>query len=219
MRTTVSPRFCVAILGGGLALCGLAFVGGGLAGRVRFDNQSTAGLNRYAEAVLRWPSYTPFFMRLEQQRATLEPRASIAPWTAHLQRVDAALAASNVSTAERAWHDAYAEALRSRRWEGLLEAGDAYLRIGKVANGRTAAQAQARRAYLTALFRARNEGSLDGVLHTVEAFAALGDHEVAEQGLRIAERLAEKSPDAHARERVRAVADRLAARVLAAEGP
>lgn len=135
-----------------------------------------------------------------------------APWTAHVRRMDEALSNKDVSAAELAWHAAYLSALRSRRWEGLLEVGDASLRIGEVARSPEAVRPKARRLYLSALFRARSQGSLDGVLRTAEAFAALGDREVVERGLYMAERLAARSEDPLARERVREFASRLATR-------
>jgi len=124
------------------------------------------------------------------------------PWVGPLQRMNTALASKNVTAAEEAWHDAHRAALGSRqRWDGLIEVGEAYLRIGEVANERQAAQPTARRLYLTALLRARQQGSLDGVLRTAEAFAALGDREVVMQCLRVADQVAERArdPQAHAR--------------------
>lgn len=128
-----------------------------------------------------------------------------APWAGHLREVDEALATRNVSAAELAWHKAYVAALGARGWMGMVEVGDAYLRIGEVAKGRKVAQAKAREAYLSALFRARSERSVEGVLRTAEAFSALGDREVVEQCLRIAEGLAVRSQDPGARSRVRAL--------------
>jgi hypothetical protein len=107
-------------------------------------------------------------------------------WTAPLQRMDEALAAGDIRLAERAWHEAYGQALGSRRWEGMVEAGDAALRIRAVAKAQRLAAPTARQAYLTALVRARSQGSVDGVLRTAEAFARLGDGEVVEQALRVA---------------------------------
>jgi hypothetical protein len=127
-----------------------------------------------------------------------------APWTASLRRVDSALAQRNVSVAELEWHRAYVHALRSRRWEGLVEVGNAYLRIADLANGRKLAAGRARRLYLDALFRARQQGSLDGVLRTADAFSALGDREVVAQCLHVAERVAQRTDDPRARERVEA---------------
>ncbi len=78
--------------------------------------------------------------------------------------------------------------------------GDAYLRIAGTAEGRKTAEAKARRIYLAALFRARQQRSVQGMLRTAEAFAALGDREVTEQCLILAERLAEEARDAEARD-------------------
>lgn len=138
--------------------------------------------------------------------------SATAPWTHHIRQVDEALARKHVSAAERAWHAAYLAALKSRRWEAMMEVGNTYLRIGEVTRGRKTAQATARRLYLAALFRARHQRSLDGVLRATEAFAALGDHEVAEQGVYIAYNLAAQVQDPEARARVNAIARRLAAR-------
>jgi hypothetical protein len=125
-----------------------------------------------------------------------------APWAISLRRVESALTQKNVSAAERAWHEAYVAALRSRsRWDGLVAVGDAYLRIGEVANGRKAAEARTRELYSDALFRARALGSLEGVLRTAQAFADLGDREAVERCLHIAELLAarEANPQSQAR--------------------
>jgi len=203
------------ILGGalGLYLIGLGFVGGIAGDRIRFDRQRTAVLTRYDEAGQQWHAYL-MQLELAPVQPDLPPagerEASAAPWTVHLRGVDEALAQKNVSAAEQAWHNAYGAALGSRRWEGLIEVGDAYLRIGEVAKGRKAAEARARRCYLAALFRARNEGSLDGVLRAAEAFAALGDREVVEQGIRMAERLAGRTREALALEQVRVFKARVA---------
>ncbi len=137
---------------------------------------------------------------------------SATPWTAHIERMDGALARKDVSAAERAWHAAYLAALGARRWEGRLAVGDAYLRIGEAAKGSQTAAARARTNYMAALFLARQQGSLDGVLRVAEAFAALGDREVVEGCLRIADRLAIGGGDLRAPDRVRALRERRAAR-------
>jgi len=67
---------------------------------------------------------------------------------------------------------------------------------------------------LEALFRARSQGSLDGVLRAGEAFAALGDHEVASQAIRIAEGLAAEGNDPYAFSRVRSLSERLSTRFV-----
>lgn len=182
----------------GLFLMGVAFLGGVATDQARFDDLRTGVLTL-------------------ERTAPVDRETGGAPWTAHLERVEAALAHRNVSTAELAWRASYVEALRSRRWEGMLEVGEASLRIGEVAGARKPAEAKARQAYLTALFRARQQESLDGVLRAAEAFAALGDREVAEQGVYVAQRLAARAQDAQASERVRVVAERLTARLSGPE--
>jgi hypothetical protein len=132
-----------------------------------------------------------------------------APWTTYLRQVNEALAQKNVGAAVRAWHDAYVTALGSRHWEGMVEVGDAYLRIGDLSGFRKESEAKARRIYLSALFQARAQGSLDGVLRVADAFLVLGDREVVYQCLRIAESLADRGRDASARVRVRAFEARL----------
>lgn len=137
--------------------------------------------------------------------------APTAPWASHIREMDEALAQKNVEAAERAWHDAYLAALASRLWQGMVEVGDASLRIGAVRGFRKASEATARQSYLAALSRARQLGSLEGVLRTAQALAALRDRDVVEQCLRIAENLARETRTAQAKNRVRAVRARLAA--------
>jgi hypothetical protein len=62
----------------------------------------------------------------------------------------------------------------------MLAVGDARLRIDQSTGPGNTAVAKAREAYLAALFRARQEGSLEGVIRAAEAFDALGDVEVAD---------------------------------------
>jgi hypothetical protein len=83
----------------------------------------------------------------------------------------------------------------------------AVLLIGDDARARGDAGA-ARRAYLTALFRARGERSLFGMLSAAEGFKALGDREVVEHALRMAAALGPDADDAAAR-RLQALRDRL----------
>jgi len=66
------------------------------------------------------------------------------------------------------------------------------VRIGDDARARRDAAA-ARRAFLTALFRARGDRSLLGVLTAAEGFKALGDRDVVEHARRMADAL---GPDA-----------------------
>ena len=62
------------------------------------------------------------------------------------------------------------------------------------------------------------QGSLDGVLRTAEAFAALGGREVVEQGVRIAEGLATQRRDGQASERVRTFRERAVPRLTGTDG-
>lgn len=137
--------------------------------------------------------------------------ASGARWTSHIARADEALVRRDLRAAERAWHDAYVSALGSGRWEGMLEVGDAALRIGRLAGAFEASRASARQAYLGALVRARRTGSLDGVLRAAEAFAALGDRAVVDQCLGVGDELAGRAKDRQARVRVGTARGRLAA--------
>ena len=114
-----------------------------------------------------------------------------APWAPHVKAVDEALASKDLGAAVKAWHDASSAALGSRRWKGMADVADAYLRIGEAAGFRKPWEPRAREIYLSALFRARHERSLEGILRVADAFAGLGDRDVVEQALRIAERLAD----------------------------
>ncbi len=144
---------------------------------------------------------------------------SAAPWADHIRTLDEALAKKNISAAEHAFHQAYLAALGSRRWEGMVEVGDASLRVGAVSGYRKVSETTARRLYLQAFVRARQQGSIDGLLRTAEAFSRLGDREVADQGLRLAERLAAQRRDGRASDRARAFREQAAARSLDMKGP
>lgn len=122
-------------------------------------------------------------------------------WRAHLAVVERELARGHVDAAVRAWHDAYGAALASRSWESMIAVGDAFRAIGRASGSVRGARMNAREAYLSALIRARREGSVDGAIRSAEAFRALDDRVVGEQCLRIAERLA--AGDAEAQRRVR----------------
>lgn len=140
-----------------------------------------------------------------------------ARWTEYIRVLDEALAKRNIGVAELALHRAYLAALGSRGWEGMVEVGDAALRIAAAVGARNVYEPKARQAYLLGFFRARQQGSVDGLLHTAEAFAALGDRDVAAQCIRTAEQVAERTRDAQARDGVRSFGERLSARFLEAE--
>ena len=116
-----------------------------------------------------------------------------ATWRDALQRADAALAGGDVREARQAWQEAYRAVMRARAPEGMLDVGRACLRIGEAGRDRRAAVAQARRIYLGALFQARSRRDADVVARAGEAFAALGDREVAERAFEIAMALRARS--------------------------
>jgi hypothetical protein len=99
----------------------------------------------------------------------------------------------------------------------MANAGDAYRRIAQVSSARRHAMGKAREAYLAGFFRARQQQSLPGVFRIAEAFAALGDREVANTCVRVAETIATQVADPQGREQARASVERLARRLLALE--
>lgn len=112
-------------------------------------------------------------------------------WDASLAQVDRALADGDIRRASTAWRDAYAAARASHRWEGMIAVGDAYLRIADAAGERAVAVPKARESYLIAMFSARRVGAIDGVLRSSDAFAALGDRDLAARAARVAQHMAE----------------------------
>ena len=100
-----------------------------------------------------------------------------------LAAVDRALARKDLSVAVFAWRDAYSAALGTRRWDAMVEVGDAAMRIHELAGSPPGSalghKAEARQAYLRALFLARSAGSQEGIDRVAKAFAALGDAEMA----------------------------------------
>jgi hypothetical protein len=107
-------------------------------------------------------------------------------WKDYLDVVDEALMRGDFSDAVRSWQDAYSVARASRRWEALLAAGDAFVRIGEASGRPEGARPNARYAYMAALAQAERQRSVDGVLAIGRAFAAIGDPEVAAYCERIA---------------------------------
>jgi len=136
-------------------------------------------------------------------------RQGVTPWAGHLATMDAALATGDVVTAQAAWREGYGVALGSRRWDGFADAADAALRLGRASGSPQAGVPRARDLYLSALFRARDTGSLDGVLRVASSFNGLGDREVTAQAVRMAERVAAHGATASQRAQLAAVtADR-----------
>ena len=128
--------------------------------------------------------------------------SSEAPWQEHLRQVDRALAAKDIGAAARALHDADTAARRSRQWEAVVAAGDAYRRLGGATGYEE--RARARELYFIALVWASRRGSVDGTLHTAAAFGALGDREMVEQCLRVAATLARDGHDPSGYQRIEA---------------
>lgn len=100
-------------------------------------------------------------------------------WSHYRDHAERALEAGDTNRALRAWHDGYPLALSTRAWEPMAEMGDLYLRIGRVTNGLSSARPTVRRAYLTALVRARRDRSIEGVMRAGEGFMRLGDEEMS----------------------------------------
>lgn len=102
-----------------------------------------------------------------------------------LLAVDAAVADRDRSRAIQAWRDAYGVALGTRGWESMAAVGDAALRVDTLLSpdelSSLGFRAEARRAYLAALFQARDAHAPEGIERVADAFAALGDDEVAAQ--------------------------------------
>jgi hypothetical protein len=122
-------------------------------------------------------------------------------WGARIADMDEALKRGDAAVTRAAWREAYVAAHVSHTWPAMLAVGDAAMRARDLVGGQVS-EAHARRAYLTALLRARRQGSLDGVLAAGDAFGRLGDQAVVKQALAVATELAERSGDGAARHRV-----------------
>ena len=98
-------------------------------------------------------------------------------WAARIAEVDRLLARGETTAVTAAWREAYVAAHASRSWPGMLAVGDAAVRAGRATGTPEVFEPRARRAYLTALLRARRQGSRDGVLAAADAFGRLGDRD------------------------------------------
>ena len=138
-------------------------------------------------------------------------------WREHLNEMEQAIAASQAAAAVRAWHRAHAAAIDQPGWQSIVHVAEAARRIGAVPGFGRAGQARARETYWLALFRAHREGSLTGVLRTAEGFGGLGDRNMVEQCIRIAESRAARDSSGQGRaDHVRALADDLLRRYFGA---
>jgi hypothetical protein len=123
-------------------------------------------------------------------------------WAARIGEMDQALKRGDAPAAHAAWREAYVAAHVGRGWPGMVAVGDAALRVGRATGTPDLYEPRARRAYLTALLRARRHGSVDGVLAAGDAFGRLGDQAGVQQALAVATDLAARSGDDTARRRV-----------------
>ena len=114
-------------------------------------------------------------------------------WRQHLDEMEEAIASGQAAAAVRAWHRAHAAVIDHPGWQPIASVAQAARRIGAISGFGRAAEARARETYWIALFRAHREGSLTGVLQTAEGFGALGDRNMVEQCIRIAEGLATRA--------------------------
>lgn len=151
-------------------------------------------------------SHTPVVPSVAAETVGTDTRPA---WQIALETMDRALAAADITGAEMAWRDAYGLAIRSRQWPALLAAGDGALRIGDRVLVNRPYRARAAEAWQAALFLARAQQSLDGVLRVADAFARLGDAEGVTRALHIADGLAATDSGGEARRRVLDVRQRL----------
>src|SRR5262245_1077028 len=143
---------------------------------------------------------------MEMFASEVPSAVSLDGWSASLDRTDAALAAGDATAALSAWREANAAAIRSGQWEGMIAVGDAARRLGAQYRAPREYLGRAHQAYLTALYRARRDHSVEGVLRAADAFGELGDSEVFARALRIAEQQAGRDPVKRAR--VRSIQER-----------
>jgi hypothetical protein len=132
----------------------------------------------------------------QQGRTALGPQD--APWALHLRAADDALAGGNVRAAEQAMHAAYLEAIVSQRWEGMVDVGEAYHRLGDVGGSREGSRAKVLRSYAGAVVTARRQGSIEGLLRAAEAYAASGYREAALRIISLAEYMAARGHERNA---------------------
>jgi len=126
-------------------------------------------------------------------------------WREPLARAERALAGGDAREAERAWEESHRAAIRSGSARALIDVAVAHLGIGEAARGRQKAVERARRTLLLALFQARERRDHDSVAAAAEAFAILGDRDIADRAFAVALALAEQKRDALARERIAAM--------------
>jgi hypothetical protein len=110
-------------------------------------------------------------------------------WTLRLREAGAALEEGQTHVAIARLRAAHHAALRTGRWDAMVEVGDLARHAGAVPRARTTAS----RAYLAGLARAREQRSVAGVLRVAEGFAALDDREMVEYCIGVAGQLADRA--------------------------
>src|SRR5262249_2361695 len=135
---------------------------------------------------------------------------TLGPWTAYIQAMDQALQSNDPGESVRSWRPAYSAALSHPGWLGRPPRAHPPPPPGGLPPPAREAADRAGETYWIAFFRARQQRSLNGVLHAAEAFAMLGDRSTVEQCVRVAEGLAARAGDAEELDRVRQLASRLA---------
>jgi len=154
-------------------------------------------------------------------RPTIHPLVSDVemrgPWTAHIEAMDQTLADRDPGAAARAWRTAYSSALCNPGWLGLLTVARAALRLSAIPGLTQEAIARAGETCWIALFRARQQRSLNGALSAAAVFDVLGDRAAFEQSMRVVEALANRTGDADGADRARLFIERLADKTRVAE--
>jgi hypothetical protein len=131
-------------------------------------------------------------------------------WAQYIRVMDAARSRGDFYAADAARQIAYLAALESHRWDAMAAVGDASAQLGdEFPRARAGLRPDVQRIYAIALRRAREQGSLDGVLRVSEAFADLGDRDRAREGLLVAADMLAASRDARDVQRLKELAERL----------
>jgi hypothetical protein len=135
--------------------------------------------------------------------------SNTASWDHYIQAMDDALTRGDFYAADLARQTAYLLTLGSRRWEPMVAVGAAYLRFADSPGARPTLRLEARRIYRSALVRAGEQDSIEGVLRVSEALAALGDTQGAREGLAMAAAMAATSRGSYDVARAEALTERL----------
>ena len=130
-------------------------------------------------------------------------------WEEYIRVMDVALGRGDFYAADTARQEALGLAVGTRRWDALVAVGDAFVRFAEeYPRVRPQVRSEAQRIYRTAILRAQQQGSFEGVLRVSEAFADLGDRDAAREGLTLATALLDVGGP-HDAKRLRALAERL----------